>query len=114
MLEPAQENNLLAWINDSTLATDTQYVTFARAGRYLLRIGFSAWSPTGDPGADSLVVTDVGDISHTLMTYPVSNNASYGERAFLINVEVRVPGASLALENADANTHTAHTTLFAC
>lgn len=42
-LTPAQENNLVAWVNDSTLTPNSQFMSFARAGRYLVRIGVNSW-----------------------------------------------------------------------
>jgi len=113
-LTPAQENNLVAWLNDSTLTVDSQYMSFARAGRYLIRVGISAWTASGDPGAAAITAEAVGGLSFTTFNYLVSNNAGYGDRAFLFNVDVVIPGSSLHFKNGDVSTHTALTTIYVC
>lgn len=113
-LTPAQENNLVAWINDSTLTTNSQYMSFARAGRYLVRIGMTSWGATGDPGSAAISAEAVGGLSFTQFDYLVSLNGGFGERAFLFNIDVVIPGSSIQFTNADGHHHTSVLTLYVC
>lgn len=60
ILQPAQNNELMCWINDSSLSPLDQYLTFSRAGNYCLQVDIVNGSGVS-PTAGGLTVTGLAN-----------------------------------------------------
>jgi len=113
-LTPLQESNLVGWMNNSTINTNLQYLSLTRAGRYMVEMMYISWGATGVPPVGAFVATALPGASLTSTYQDVSNNASYGECKWFLNIDVTIPGASIELLNVDANPHSATLSIYTC
>jgi hypothetical protein len=105
-LTPQQESQLMGWMSDSTIDTTSQWLSFSRAGTYMItgigaRAGGTAFAADDLVIAahDATVVNDVGFVNSLSQT---DHSAEW-----LYRVEVTTAGGSISLTNNDSEPHAA-------
>jgi hypothetical protein len=105
-LTPQQESQLMGWMSDSTIDATTQWLSFSRAGTYMITgIGARAGGTpfTADDlviaAHDATIVTNVGFINSLSQT-------DHGSE-WLYRVAVTTAGGSISMTNNDSEAHAA-------
>jgi len=108
VLQPAETNQLCAWINDSTLSVNEQFVTFARAGHYCLQIELINNSSV-DPGPGGITIANLSNNTSTTSSSGLFGGGGVYVRAWWFTLEVLTPGTGFRLTNGvPSSTNSVH------